>query len=97
MTGQAGDLETFRKDAAIDKEELGQLRTRMDSMPGRFSTPAIYSTVQAAALAVHEIEERVAQLRSKYLAALAEDDVQRQRRYEEMIARVNRGTRNSAR
>jgi hypothetical protein len=82
MTGQAGNLMRFEGEATADIAELERLRTRL--------ALTMSSRIRDAAIAVHELETRVEQLRAKYAAAWAEDDVQRQRRYEEMVARVNR-------
>lgn len=86
MTGQAGNLATFTGEVAADTQELERLRARL--------ALATSSAAQDAAVTIHEVRARAEQLGAKYAAAWAEDEVQRQRRYDEMIARVNRSARN---
>ena len=86
MTGQAGNLAAFTAEVTADTQELERLRFRL--------VLATSGAVQDAAVTVHEVSTRVEQLSVKYAASLSEDEVQRQRRYDEMIARVNSGVQN---
>ena len=86
MNGQAGNLANFTEEVAADTQELERLQTRL--------ALATSSAAQDAAVIMHEVRARAEQLLAKYAAAWAEDEVQRQRRYDEMIARVTRSARN---
>jgi hypothetical protein len=92
MTGQAGNLQAFREEVARDRAEIEGLRVSLGVLIAERISPrwVAYATVQAAAVEVRRAETRVEQLSARFVAALAEDDVQRQRRYEEVIAHVNR-------
>jgi hypothetical protein len=86
MTGQRVAAEAFQAEAAADAGELRRLRARLASIPWISTARA----AEDASVAVQEVRTRVEQLREKYAAAWADDEIQRQRRYDEMMARVNR-------
>ena len=81
MTGQSGALEHFRGEVAADTAELDRLHSRLAGI-GWVSGLANYQKAEEIAVAVHELRGRVQQLREKYAAAWAEDEVQRQRRHD---------------
>jgi hypothetical protein len=85
-TGQAGSAQAFREEVERDIPELVRLRTELANIPW---IPLIGGAAIAAdaAVAVHDLQVRVKQLTDKYTAAWAEDQAERERIWEGVLAR----------
>jgi hypothetical protein len=86
----SGNAEIFEKEAKEDDAELRQLRDRAQAEFGEVDPRATDTELDTKLVDVHGIKTRVEQIRAKYAAVLADDDVRRAERRREVSARAKR-------
>jgi hypothetical protein len=87
--GLSGNAQIFEQEANADDAELRQLRDRAQAEFLEID-PATDTELETKLVNVHGIKMRVDQIRAKYAAVLADDDVRRAERRREVADKVNR-------
>jgi hypothetical protein len=90
--GQSGAARALAEEVAKDLPELKNLRAQVDNIP---EIPVVRgsSIASAAAVTLHALQGQVKLLTDKYAAAWAEDETQRERIWDGILARTQ--SRNS--
>jgi hypothetical protein len=88
--GLSGNAQIFEQGANADDAELKQLRDRTQAEFGEIDPKATDTELETKLVNAHGIRTRVEQIRAKYAAVLADDDVRRAERRREVADKVNR-------